>query len=238
MRTDHPQKEIIDVLIESSEDFQGFYTQYQATIEQLKIHWFESPAYANGLCTPLRDDTFEIELRTIPPPSEMAFVVAHELYHALLWHNRYPKLVPRLGTKDYRCKSMMGALNSMVYDHYINTKLKEFFNDGCQQLKSSAQHFFDNHLRDKNSIKDDSEIRTVFTYVTFRLNFEILCDASDFRQSEFSKWFDTYGHDLIAKSDVIISLIKTTNMEDPEKVRHLFNDIIKRYPPLKPIVVV
>lgn len=233
MRTKHSQNEVIDVLRDYSAEFLAFYKDYENTLEELRIQWFENPSLVNGRCKPLLNGTFEIELKLIPPLNETAFVVAHELFHCILWHLGYPKL----GTRDSRCQGVIADLNSMVYDRYINTKLRNYFEDGCQLIILRSQQYFDQNLRDRINISDESEIKTLFVYVNFRLWYEILCNTTEIQESEFFRWFDSYRRDFITESDELIGLIKSTNMDEPEKVRQLFKETIKRYT-LEPLHIV
>ena len=235
MRTEHPQKEVIDVLLRNSKEFQAFYSDNKTTLEKLRIHWYVNPNLVNGLCKPLNRETYEIVLNSIPSQKEKAMVVAHELYHCILCYSRYPIL---RGFRVIRCQGIMAALMSMVYDSYINLKLRDYFGNGCQLIKLSSQQYFENKLKNRKNIGDESEIGTLFLFVNFQLIFEILCNTADIQDSNFFRWFDRYRPDIVTKSIELISLIKSTNMDEPEYAKELFQEIIKRYPSLEPIQVV
>jgi len=235
MRTEHPQKEVIDVLLKNSKEFQAFYLDNKTNLEKLRIHWYANSDLVNGLCKPCSREIYEITLNSIPPQKEKAMVVAHELYHCILCYSRYPMLY---GFRVIRCQRIMAALMSMVYDSHINLKLRHYFGNGCQLIKLSSQQHFENKLKNRKNIGDESEIRTLFLYVNFRLIYEILCDITDIQDSDFFRWFDRYRPDIVTKSVELISLIKSTNMDEPEYARQLFQEIIKRYPSLEPIKIV
>jgi hypothetical protein len=223
------QYEIIDVLNDNSPEFRKFYSDNKKTLAELEISKFEK--FSENKCIQCHDKTFEIRLKEIPPTTNTAFVVAHELYHAILWKQRYPNLM----TKDSRCKGIMTLINSMVYDQFINEKLKKYFDDGCQQIKSKSKNYFQNNLKGRDNIGDKSETIIVFFYVNLRLNFEILCSTADIQESEYFYWFEDKRPDLITKSNELISLIQSTNMNNLENTENLFQAIKKRYPILEPI---
>jgi hypothetical protein len=235
MMTEHPQKEIIDALMENSDGFRKFSSEYGKTLDELRIRWFENPSIINGQCTPLENKTFIIQLNQIPPQNEAAFVVAHELYHAILFHLRYPLL---RAPKRYNCRRIMDPLTTMVYDHHINFKIRDMFDNGCKLIKIRAQRFFEDKLQGHGNIDDKSKLETLFIYVNFQLNFEILCDTTDFPDSNFFKWFASYRSDIISESSDLISQIRYTEFNAPENVEKLFKEIIRQYLSLEPIEVV
>lgn len=223
------QNEILDILMDISSEFREFYSDNEETLEKLEIFGFEK--HNQDQCSPRLDGKFVIKLKEIPPSDETAFIVAHELYHAILWFNGYPNLMsscegPR---EDFR-----SFLNSMVYDHYINTKLRKYFKTGCQKIKSKPENFYNNYLKGKDTFDDKSEIRIIFFCVNIQLNFEILCDNGDFQKTELFSWFEKRP-EFRFESNKLISMIQSTDMNNPKKVFDLFQNIIDLYPILNSI---
>ena len=106
-----------------------------------------------------------------------------------------------------------------------------------QLIKLRSQQYFNQKLRDRDNIEDTLELETLFVYVNLRLNFEILCDASEICDSDFFRWFDSYRPDLVTNSSRLISLIGSSDFGEPKNVEKLFQEIIVQNPTIEPIQV-
>lgn len=222
MNSEYSQKEVIDALIETSAEFQNFYLRNNSELTKLKIRWHANPALKNGRCIPNIDGTYLIELRIIPPPRDTAFIVAHEMYHCLLWQQGYPQLKPvnKFGLQ------IVGDVQSMAYDHYIHHRLSTDFSNGCSHIASTFQIFFDKYLRGKTNLEEEFEPRLLFVYVNCWLSFSVLCNTIQIEQNDLFNWVKRYRTDIVEKGDVLISQILGCNFNNKQNVRDLFDHIL------------
>jgi hypothetical protein len=226
MKTEYPQEQVIDVLCGISEEFRSFHTRNQTAIDKLKIRWYKYSELSNGFCFLLPDGRCEIDLRIIPPDRDSAFIVAHELYHCMLWLQQgYVNLRPygKLG------RTLNGDLHSAIYDHYIHKRLLLDFPrmaEGCIKFKSIFQQFYDKHLKGKSDVEKEFELRLLFVFVNCWLSFAVLCEADQIEQFLLIDWVKTNKPDIYRQGKELITLIQGCDFDSPSDVNTLVEKVL------------
>jgi hypothetical protein len=222
MKTPKLQEQVIDVLMRDSEEFNTFYLKNMAELDKLEISWYENSTLQNGLCRPHLDGTFLIELRQIPPLPTAAFIVAHELYHCLLWRGGYPRLKPvdKIGLQ------IVGDVQSAIYDHEIHRRLFIDFPNGCSDIKSIFQKFYDTHLDGKSVIEKELENRLLFVFINCCLSLTVLCDTTLTEQFPIINWVKTNRADIYQYGMELVSQIRECDFNSKSEVKDLIEEIL------------
>jgi len=212
---------VIGELLKSSKEFKAFYkaeiTKITRPIKWIKNEFLkeESPArygHVKGV----------IELRRIPPKTEDAIIIAHELQHAVIKSKGFPGTI---GT-EAKYENLSTALNSMVHDPLVNEALQIYGFDllgGFTKLKNKS---LDALIKASPPTNDSHKMHYVFNYVKNILLWEIICVEED---NELQLRFESLYPELANKGQELLTLAKGIGYDTPEKMRKLIREIITKY---------
>jgi hypothetical protein len=160
----------VDRLKKNVKEFKSFFDGERKNIKGY-IYWAEHQIQGgtNGMAFPLPDGDNLILLQNIPPPTERAFAVAHELAHLLRKSaDNYFNIEDVI--RRYAMRPEIGnAINSMIEDHLADSILARYGFD----LETEFEVNLRNQMTEIESSKyflDEVDALTGFT------NFKLCCD--------------------------------------------------------------
>lgn len=222
-----PEDFVIGELLKSSKEFQAFYEAERKKILQ-PIHWAEDQSLPEGIdyrVTRNQAGTQVIRLRHVPSRLGDASKIAHELGHLVLHSEGFPDT-----GADARFETVSSALNSMVHDPLVDSRLQPYGFD----LRADYVREVEETFRQLESLPDPpsdhpGKMHWVFNYVGKVLDWELVSDEDDGASSEFELWFDARYPEVGKDAKDLLALVKSFGYETPGKMAELFKEIIQRY---------
>jgi hypothetical protein len=223
-----PEEEVIEVLLKSSQRFRTFYEVERKRISG-SLHWIQDPAMPEGIDYRYTRRVSDgqmlqfIRLRRFPAISEEAFKIAHELEHAVMATEGYPSTG---ATSQY--EKLSSALNSMVHDPLVNSRLQAFGFDPRHDYEAEVQE----HFRQLEGVARSpserlTELLWMFNYVGDILSWELL--SSNTECSPFQEWFDARHPYIARRGQKLLAMVRRVGYDTPAKMSELFREIIRRY---------
>ena len=195
------------------------------------IHWVQDPALPKGITA--RNEIREtgalyIYLSKIPVTLEDAAEIAHEIQHFIL---NLIEGFPVTYVKDDNFKSLSSALNSMIQDPLVDSRLQTY---GLVDLGKKYEKEVERYLRflkKHHEEPSDPSVRTywIFAYVGKMLDWELARSKGYRRINKFKLFYDKKYKNVALEAKKLLSVVKEIGYDTPEKQTKLFREIIQRY---------
>lgn len=226
-----PEELVLGDLLKHSEAFRAFYQEKRDKITQ-EVNWAQDPRMPEGITArstrivsqPDGQSIQIVRLRQVPALVDDAFRVAHELEHFVLNAEGFPVT----GCCDFAYENLSSALNSMLHDPLVDSRLQKYKFD----LKAHHEAEVAEHIRQLEGLTRSparrlDRTRWVFYYVENALYWELL--IADGERNKFQEWLDARYPDIASIGQKLLTRIKRIGFDTPEKQTQLFQEIVRRY---------
>lgn len=222
---------VLKDLLEQSEEFRAYYQGQRQKISR-GLYWALDPTLPQGI--DYRSSRYlwngkqiqVIRLRTVPATVEDAFKIAHELEHFVLELDGFP-----LVSSSPKFENLASALNSMVHDPIVNSRLKKYGFDPRSDYLTEARED-QVQLTSLMRSPDDriGRLRWMFSYVGKIIDWELVRNSSEKEQkSEFQILFDAKFPIVARRGQKLLRMVKRIGFDTPGKQTKLFEQIIRKY---------
>lgn len=225
-----PEAEAVRVLLDHSERFRSFYQEKRRQIN-LPVRWAHDSTMPEGI--DFRTTCIEqngllvaqvIRLHHVPARIEDETKIAHELGHILLNMEGFPSI----GFVNSQCESLSSAINSMVHDPLVNSRLLPY---GFDLLDDFDQEVREDIRQLSKWSRPPSDrlvvIQWMANYTGKVLDWELVRSHDGI--SEFQEWFDRRYPDIARRATKLLRMVGRIGYDTPEKQNELFREVMRRY---------
>jgi hypothetical protein len=222
-----PEDIVLAELVRRSKEFVAFYEAERRKIAG-EVHWARDVSLPVGIdyrTSRLQTGAQVIRLRRIPAVLEDAVKIAHELEHLVLDTEGFP-CTGALAQHE----TLSSALNSMIHDPIVNSRLKLYGFD----LQADHEREVQEALRQLASCPRSpgdrlGRMHWCFNYAGQILEWEIARGTADGAEGRFQAWFDARYPDIAREGQQLLALVRNIGYDTPEKQTVLFREIIRKY---------
>jgi hypothetical protein len=224
-------KQLLAELCKKYTAFNNYYTGIKREFDGLNIKWKIDPKSAEeGISSPI---TNTITLKRYPESIRDARTVAHEIEHHLIWNRGYPYVMANINPDKLRTRRMRiaKALQAMIYEPMVESRLKHFFENLCSEHQKNAMNELQKRITEKNNILDDisNPLGLLYyscLYIKYHRLIEATCDNDE--SIEFSRQYkEHFGKNIVPCAEKILALISTEGFNSPASVKKIFEIILQ-----------
>jgi hypothetical protein len=230
-----PEDVVVSEILRTSPQFRAFYDTERKRIPH-RVEWKLNPSLPESMGgrTYRQQRGIEkvvvVELRQIPPPPERIVSIAHGLMHPLVAAEGFPQVVPVIGVGP-NWMFLAGALNSMVHDIIVDSRLQAYGFDMQRKFENEANSWARGESATSTTSPTLHEARMLskFDYVGELLEYQRLTAAGAVFTTPPLAWYEAKFPDMAAEAQEILTLVNEIGFDTPEKMARLFTEIISRY---------
>lgn len=231
-----PEEMVLGDLLKTSPEFQRFYHEERSkiTVPLYWAHEIDLPPGIDYRSTRIEEGSHSVSvvrLRYVPVRAEDAVMIAHEIEHFVLDTEGFP-----LVSSSDQFETLSSALNSMVADPVVNSRLQKY---GFDLLPDYNRELDDMRLQlEKRSVAPSDNLNMMnwaINYTGVMLEWELVDSRQKF--DEFQAWFDARYTHVAHVSRKMLAMVKRIGNDTPEKHRRLYREIAGRYNLLKVLIL-
>ncbi len=215
-------------LLWKSDIFRKFYDSERPKIAKA-LYWVEEPALPEGITgreTSDESGAHVIRLRRVPAAVRDAWLIAHELGHAVIDEKGFPVT----GVRDLRLEPLSSALNSMIHDPLVDAGLL-----GAYGLDLKAK-FREEAAEARRNLEELAEeprglgrVHWVFNYTSTIIDFGLAYGDVDPGTDEFVSWFQNRYPSVAAEARNLVEQVRAMGYETLAQAVTLLRAIVERY---------
>lgn len=220
-----PEDIVVRELRRTSTEFRACYDSERPRIIG-HVHWAHDPSLPKDGAKASVSNTgiLVIRLSRIPPASEDAVIVAHELVHLVLTQ-QFPSV---MAFEKHR--AFGASLNSMLHDPLVEARLAAYGFDTRQKFEEERRNDIRQLERISQSPSDRlTRLEWAFNYVQNMLDWKALQVRGKDATNPFHPWFDSRYPDIAIEAKKLLALVERAGFDTPEKMRRLLEEIIETY---------
>jgi hypothetical protein len=227
-----PEEQVVSGLLQSCPEFRAFYELERGKI-QSPLYWAKDISLRQGIDFRMSRAKSEsrmihvIRLRRVPPSTRDAFKIAHELEHVVLDGEGFPSTYPKVPDTDVDYLS--SALNSMVHDPIVNSRLRGYGLDPRKDYENEEAEWRHQLSGESAPTARIDRLRWMVYYVADILEWQVAYDSPDLDGGESESWFDGHFPDIAAEGRELLARVAAEGYDTPGKQRTLFEGIIREY---------
>jgi hypothetical protein len=219
-------------LLQSCPEFRAFYDAERGKVED-PLYWVEDESLRQGIdfrVTRLGSESQMIQvirLRRVLPRLSDAFKIAHEIEHLVLDQEGFPNTYPRV--QDESVDYLSSALNSMVHDPIVNSRLRGYGLDPREDYENEKAE--SRRQLSGKSVPTARIVRLhwIVNYVADILEWQVAYDSPSLDGGEFKRWFDERFSEIADQGRTLLALVVAKGYDTPDKQRNLFAEVIDTY---------
>ncbi len=227
------EPDVVDILLRSSKEFKEFYNNERYRVE--RIEWFFNPNLMKQFVAAdaahfyhIKEKYHEIHLPRFPVYFDDAFLVAHEIAHAILAEENHSLPVfPR----DERYKSLSTYFATMLEDPVVDSFLQERYHldltNDCVQKLPIIKLAWDNMAE---PVDRPSRIEIALLLANQMMKWRLIKNADALRKwSDFLFWFSDGRPNIFLIAVGFIAIIEKIGLETLDKRKAVFEEIVRNY---------
>ena len=227
-----PEEQVVGGLLQSCPEFRAFYDAERGKVED-PLYWVEDESLRQGIdfrVTRLGSESQMIQvirLRRVFPRLSDAFKIAHEIEHLVLDQEGFPNTYPRV--QDESVDYLSSALNSMVHDPIVNSRLRGYGLDPREDYENEKAESRRQLSGESAPTARIVRLHWIVNYVADILEWQVAYDSPSLDGGEFKRWFDERFSEIADQGRTLLALVVAKGYDTPDKQRNLFAEVIDTY---------